>query len=214
MKEDNDSEDSEVNYEDPEEDNKENQPPRPLPGFINNNPDHPFYYRIYVRNPLYCANEGDWTHKRLIVAPFIKYSTDYTHVEGSAGVGTETRSCPVQIDRRVPTHAPMTPTKWRYLRNGDHREFAINMALAQINDPKYHGEVNHFRGLSDLQDTVERLMKDAQGRVMEVMKELVTVEGQLNLCKKRLEISDVYEELDRQYQLVNLVPICPHHGPV
>ena len=83
----------------------------------------------------------------------------------------------------------MTPVKWRHLRNGNKREFAINMALAQINDPKYHGEVNHFRGLSDLQDTLERLMKDTQGWVMEVMKELVTMEAQLNLCKKRLEIS-------------------------
>ena len=161
MKEDNDDEDSEANYEDPEEANKENQPPRPPPGFINNNPDHPFYYHIYVKNPLYRANKGDWTHERLIVASFVKYSTDLTHVEGSAGIGTETHSCPVQIDRRVPTHAPMTAIKWRHLRNGNEREFAINMALAQINDPKYHGEVNRFRGLSDLQDTLERLMKDA-----------------------------------------------------
>ena len=118
--------------------------------------------------------------------PYIKYSADYTHVEGSAGVGTDTRSCPVQIDRRVPTHAPMTLAKWRHLRNGDQREFSINMVLAQINDPKYHGEVNRYRGLSDLQDTLEKLMKEAQGRVMEVMKELVNVEAQLNLCKKRL----------------------------
>ena len=86
------------------------------------------------------------------------------------------------------------------------------MALAQINDPKYHGEVNRYRGLSDLQDTLEKLMKEAQGRVMEVMKELITVEGQLNLCKKRLEINDTYEELDRQYRLVNPVPIRPHHA--
>ena len=100
------------------------------------------------------------------------------------------------------------------MRNGSDREFAINMVLAQINDPKYHGEVNHYRGLSDLQDTLERLMRDTQGRVMEVMKKLVTVEAQLNLCKKRLEISDTYEELDRQYRLVNPVPIRPCHGPV
>ena len=130
------------------------------------------------------------------MAPYIKYSDDYTHVEGSAGVGTEARSCPVLIDRRVPTHAPMTPVKWRHMRCGSDREFAINMVLAQINDPKYHGEINRYRGLSDLQDTLEKLMKDAQGRVMEVMKELITVEGQLKFCKKRLEISDVYEELD------------------
>ena len=106
------------------------------------------------------------------------------HVEGSAGVGTETCSCPVHLDRRVPTHAPMTPTKWRHMRSGNKREFTINMVLAQIKDPKYHGEVNPFRGLRNLQDTLERLMKDAQGRVMEVMK-----------------------ELDCQYRLVNPVPI-------
>ena len=130
MKEDNNNEDSEVNYEDPEEADKENQPPCLPPGFINNNPNHPFYYRIYVRNPLYRTNEGDWTHERLIMASYIKYSANYMHVEGSAGIGNETRSCPVQIDRRVPTHAPMTPAKWRHLRNGNQREFAINMALA------------------------------------------------------------------------------------
>ena len=49
---------------------------------------------------------------------------------------------------------------------------------------------------------------------MEVMKELITVEGQLKLCKKRLEISDTYEELDCYYRLVNPVPICPCHAPV
>ena len=108
----------------------------------------------------------------------------------------------------------MTPSKWKHLRNGDQREFTINMALAQINDPKYHGEVNCFRGLSDLQDTLERLMKDAQGCVMVVMKELVNIEAQLNLCKKRLEISDAYKELDCQYRLVNPVPIRPCHAPI
>ena len=193
---------------------KKNQCLAPPPGFINNVPDHPFYYHIYVRNPEYSANQSNWAKERLIVAPYIKYSADYTHVEGSAGVGTETRLCPVQIDRRVPTHAPMNPTKWRHMRNGSDREFTINMALAQINDPKYHGEVNRYRGLSNLQDTMERLMKEAQGQVKEVMKELVNVEAQLNLCKKRLEISDAYEELDHQYHLVNPVPIRPRHTPV
>ena len=214
MPEDNDDEDSEVNYDDPEEANKENQCLAPPLGFINNVPDHPFFYHIYVGNPEYSANQANWAKERLIVAPYIKYSADYTHVEGSAGVRTETQSCPVQIDRRVPTHTPMNPVKWRHLRNGSDREFAINMALAQINDPKYHGEVNRYRGLSDLQDTLERLMREAQGRVMEVMKELVNVEAQLNLCKKRLEISDAYEEVNHQYHLVNPVPLHPHHSLV
>ena len=196
----NDDEDSEVNYKVLEESNCEHQPLIPPLGYITNNPEHPFYYHIYVRNPLYRANQVDWTHKRLIVAPFIKYSADYTMVMGSAGRGMETRSCPIQIDRRVPTHHPITPLKWKHLRNGNEREFSVNTALAQINDPKYHGEINRYRGLSNLQDTLEKLMRDAQGRVMEVMKELVVVESQLNLCKKRLEISNAYEELEHHFR--------------
>ena len=192
---------------------KKTNPSSP-PGFMTNNPEHPFYYCIYVRNPLYCANKGDWTHKRLIMAPFIKYSADYTMVEGGADEGMEIRSCPVQIGRRVPTHIHMTPIQWQHLRQGNKQEFIINMALAQINDPKYHGEVNHYRGLSKLQDTPERLMKDAQGWVMEVMKELVTVQGQLDLCKKRLEISNAYKELDHHFHLANPVPIHPCHAPI
>ena len=207
MPESNNGEDSEVNYEDPVEPSQENQPLIPPPGYITNNPEHPFYYCIYVRNPLYCANQGDWTHERLIVAPFIKYSADYTMVTGCAGRGMETRSCPVQIDRRVPTHHPMTPLKGKHLRNGNEREFGINMALAQMNDPKFHGEINCYRGLSDLQDTLDKLARDAQGRVMEVMRELIVVEGQLNLCKKRLEISNAYEELDRYFRQAMPVPL-------
>ena len=84
------------------------------------------------------------------MAPYIKYSADYTQVTGSTGEGTQECSCPVQVDRRVPTHAPMTPIKWRHLRSRNEREFTINMALAQINDPKYHREINHYKGLSDL----------------------------------------------------------------
>ena len=141
-------------------------------------------------------------------------------VTGSAGKGTETRSCPIQVDRRVPTHVCMDPIKWKHLMLGNEREFAINMVLAQINDPKYHGEINCYRGLSELQVTLEMLMKDAQRWVMEVMKELVTIEGQLSLCKKRLEISDMYEELDRHFHLANsYIPelfsllTFPHESP-
>ena len=59
MPEDNDDEDSEVNYEDPEQANKENQHLAPPPGFINNVPDHPYYYHIYVRNPEYSTVADD-----------------------------------------------------------------------------------------------------------------------------------------------------------
>ena len=56
-------------------------------------------------------------------------------------------------------------------------------------------------------------MKDTQGRVMDVMKELVTIQGQLDLCEKMLEISNAYEELDRYFRLANPVAIRPCHAP-
>ena len=46
------------------------------------------------------------------------------------------------------------------------------------------------------------------------MKELMTIQGQLDLCKKRLEISDAYAELDCHFPIANPVPICPCHSPV
>ena len=103
---DDNDEDSEVNYEDPEEADKENQRLVPPPGFINNVPDHPFYYRIYVKNPKYQTNQANWATERLIVAPYIKYSADYTHVEGSAGVGTETPVMPCPDRQESPYSCP------------------------------------------------------------------------------------------------------------
>ena len=108
----------------------------------------------------------------------------------------------------------MTPLKWKHLRSGNEKEFGINMALAQMNDPKFHGEINRYRGLSDLHNTLEKLMRDAQGRVMEVMKELVVVDSQLDLCKKRLEISNTNEELDRYFHLAMPVPTSPRHSSI
>ena len=55
-------------------------------------------------------------------------------------------------------------------------------------------------------------MREAQGCIMEVMKELVTIEGQLHLCKKRFEISDAYKELDCHFHLVN--PVLCHSRDV
>ena len=49
---------------------------------------------------------------------------------------------------------------------------------------------------------------------MEVMKELVVVDSQLDLCKKRLEISNAYEELDCYFHLAMPVPTCPCHSPI
>ena len=42
----------------------------------------------------------------------------------------------------------------------------------------------------------------------------MTIEGQLNLCNKRIEISDAYEELDLHFCLANPVPIRSHDTPI
>ena len=49
---------------------------------------------------------------------------------------------------------------------------------------------------------------------MEVMKELVVVDSQLDLCKKRLEISNAYEELDHYFHQAMPVPLHPCHSPI
>ena len=92
--------------------------------------------------------------------------------------------------------------------------FPLGRHLSYLHQTLHHGEINRYRGLSDLQDTLEKLMRDTQGRVMEVMKELVVVESQLNLCKKRLEISNSYEELDRYFRQAMPVPLHPFHSPI
>ena len=122
--------DSEINYEE-----KENDPSIPPAGFIPNLIDHPFFYPIYVDNPDYVRTNDSWTNERKILAPFICYSSDYTTVQGSAGVGRITRTLQVQMARVVPRFAKLTPQQWRDLEAGSEKEFAVNLALAEINDP-------------------------------------------------------------------------------
>ena len=66
---------SEVNYEE-----TQNQDPIPPAGFITNNPTHPFFYPIHIPNPTYRETDNTWTGTRTIVAPFIRYSPDFTTV--------------------------------------------------------------------------------------------------------------------------------------
>ena len=63
-------------------DNKENKPPRAPIGYIPNTIDSLLFYPIYVRNPAYHRprDDNDFTpgrEQQVILAPFIKYSTDY-----------------------------------------------------------------------------------------------------------------------------------------
>ena len=125
---------SSINYK---ESDKENETPIPPPGFIHNDPNHPFFYPIYLP----CG-----TGRATRIAPYIRYSPDYTLVEGSLGLGSETRTTLVYLTKKAGHPFNMTSSKWANLARDSPKEFAINMALEEINDPQLKGEVNRFRG--------------------------------------------------------------------
>ena len=63
----------------------------------------------------------------------------------------------------------MTTEKWRYLHRNTDTEFVVNDALVEIGDPRLTGEVNRFRGLANVKDTLNKLMCEATQRVNEIM---------------------------------------------
>ena len=74
--------------------NKENLPPCAPVSYIPNIPNSLLFYPIYVKNPAYRGpcNNNNFTpgcEQRVILTPFIKYSTDYTHMFGTLGEGQE-----------------------------------------------------------------------------------------------------------------------------
>ena len=100
-----------------------------------------------------------------MIAPYIQYSPDFTKVTGTKGVGFKRRTIPVYIGRRSRVAQKMTMEKWKYLRRDTDTEFVVNDALAEIRDPRLTGEVNRFRGLTDVKDTLDKLMHEATQRV-------------------------------------------------
>ena len=115
-------------------------------GFIPNDPLGRMFYPIYIKNPDYRPTRQGHKGRRLCLAPYIKYSPDYTMVFGTNGKGQEIRSTPVYVGRRARSPAHMTPAMWRELEEGAPQEFAVNEALMVEGDPRLHGEINHFRG--------------------------------------------------------------------
>ena len=114
------NEDSEINYDgtDNSGDNKETQPLHPPISFIPNIPDSLLFYPIYVKNTAYRrpCQDHDFTsgcEHRVILAPFIKYSTDYTHVFGTLGEDQEVWWLVVQVGKRVRFPQRITTAKWK-----------------------------------------------------------------------------------------------------
>ncbi len=118
---------SAINYE-REEENDEEDNEAPV-GFIPNDPLGRMFYPIYVKNPAYRPTRSGHEGRRLRLAPYIKYSPDYTMVFGTNGKGHEIRSTPVYVGRRARSPAHMTPAMWKELEEGAPQEFAVNEAL-------------------------------------------------------------------------------------
>ena len=207
-----DDADSEINYHSSNNsgDNKENQPPRPPVGYIPNITDSLYFYPIYVRNPAYRGphNDNDFTpgrEQRVILAPFIKYSTNYTHVFGTLGEGQEVRSLAVQLGKRVKFPRHIKPEEWKHLEVENEREFAINAVLTEINDPHLTGEITRYCGYAKLTSMLEGFLKGARERTRTIMAELVKVEEELKKCKQHIELAGAYHKIagyfDRHFPL-------------
>ena len=122
-------------------------------GYIHNDMDSRFFYPIYIKNQLHNSDGGD----KYILAPFIKYTADYTQVHGTQGTGCEIRTLPVQIGQVVRYANNMTTEQWNHLRRNNEQQFMVDEALEQLGDPRSRGEINYFRGKADVLDTLNNM---------------------------------------------------------
>jgi hypothetical protein len=148
-----------------------------------------------------------------MLAPYIQYSSDYTKVMGTEGMGFECRTIPVYIGKRARHFQKMTTEKWRYLHCDTDTEFAVNKAMAEISDPKLTGEVNRFRGLADIKDTMDKLLRDTMQHVNEIMREAVVIDVEFKHCTTRLELADAFQEINDWFHHSYPLPVRPHPSP-
>jgi len=185
---------STINYEREAEQDDEESEEAPV-GYIPNDPLGHMFYPIYVKNPNYRPTRQGQEGRRLHLAPYIKYSPDYTMVFGTNGKGQEIRSTSVYVGRRARSPAHMTPAMWKELEEGAPQEFAVNEALMVEGNPRLHGEINRFRAKRALVDTLEHLRWGAQKQVNDITKELLGMKRDLAECKVRLELANTHQEL-------------------
>ena len=141
-------------------------------GFVHNELEGRHFYPIHVPNPMY----GKWDHENCTkVAKYIQYNADYTYVTGTEGRGHSQHTIPVYISRQTRYYTHMTAAKWREFRRGAPQEFLINEAIADMADPQIVGEVNRLRGKMELRDTLDKLRRDTQHRLDEIMKEYTSL---------------------------------------
>jgi len=190
--------DSTINYRSVVED--EDEVP---PGFIPNKGK--WHYPIYVRNPYYIAGENTKT----IVAHYIKYSHDYTKVEGTMGVGREVKITPVYTFVKKTNYKKMMTEDWNHFRHGSKQEFTMDVALQEMGDIPLIREVNHLHGQLEVKDTLENLARDARHRLSKLTKELVIYDQTLKDNMKRLEQADAHYRLSNHFFQHFPLPIQP-----
>ena len=177
-------------------------------GFVHNELEGRHFYPIHVPNPQY----GKWDNeKRTKVARYIQYNADYTYVTGTDGRGYSQHTIPVYISRQTHHYTPMTAAKWREFRRGAPQEFLINEAIADMADPRIVGEVNRLRGKMELRDTLDKLRRDTQHRLDEIMKEYTVTEQELTSSMVRIERANLYNLI--QDQLRRSFPAPIHTSP-
>ena len=160
-------------------------------GYIRNNMDSRFFYPIYIKNQLHNSDRGD----KYILAPFIKYTSDYTQVHGTQGTGCEIRTLPVQIGRVVRYANNMTTEMWGRLRRGSEQQFMVDEALEQLGDPRLRGEINYYQGKADVLDTLNSLYRSSMSEANRLMREIFTVEGEVKRSQQRIQRANAYEEV-------------------
>jgi hypothetical protein len=198
---------STIDYNQPEE---EEDPYRAPPGFIHNSRDGRLFYPVYVKDFNYDTAAGG---SRTMLAPYIQYSSDYTKVTGTEGMGFKHRTIPVYIGKRARHFQKMTTEEWRYLRHDTDVEFTVNEALVEIGNPKLTGEVNRFRGLADIKDTMDKLLHNAMQHVNEIMWEAVVIDVELKHCTTHLELADAFQEINDRFHRSYPLPIRPRLSP-
>ena len=128
------------------------------------------------RNTTYRETDNTWTETRTIVAPFIRYSPDFTTVYGCSGAGQLEESLPVHLLKRVQDPHDLSYEDWKELQGGSQKEFAINMAIAEANDPCLTGEVNHYRKEIRAARALRDLEAETQARTYKIAQEREVVE--------------------------------------
>ena len=138
--------------------------------------DSQFFYPIYIKNLLH---NGNTREDKYILTPFSKYTLDYTQVHGTQGTGCEIRTLPVQVGCVVRYANLMTMEMWGRLRRGIKQQFMVDEALEQLEDPRLRGEVNYYQGKADILDTLHDLYRSTMSEANCLMREVLTVEGEV-----------------------------------